>query len=453
MAELMCPGDDGYERARVGRVFNGRRPQRFPAAVLLAESERDVVDGVRLARRNGWRITVRSGGHSWAAWSLRDDTLLIDLGRMREMAYDPDTGIVRVSPSIRGGTDLDTYLAGPGRFFNGGHCPTVGLGGFLLQGGQGWNARGWGWAAERVAAIDVVTADGELVHADEDHHADLFWAARGAGPGFFGVATRFHLRTMPRFRHAAHSVTLYPADCFDEVMTWLQATHGSLSTDVELVVVGMRAPPGVDHDGPVLAVTGLALVDDAEQAERALAPLEASPVASHAIVRQFARPTTMIEQQAEQLRMNPEGDRYAVDNAWLDGPAVPQLRDAFTTRPTPGSFSIWFSMAPLRALPDMAFALQTEVYVASYVTWTRAADDERCRRWLADRMAALEPVTAGQYLGDSDFTTRRLRFTTDANWARLAAVRDRWDPEGRFAGYLTSGPLNVNHWQQSSAND
>ena len=78
--ELIWRGEPGYEEARVGRVFNARRPDRFPAAVLLARDEDDVVAGVRLARDRGLKISVRAGGHSWAAWGLHDDSLLIDLG-------------------------------------------------------------------------------------------------------------------------------------------------------------------------------------------------------------------------------------------------------------------------------------------------------------------------------------------------------------------------------------
>ena len=118
---------------------------------------------------------------------MRDDALLIDLGAMREMTYDPTTGIATASPAVKGGAELTPFLTAHGRAFTGGHCPSVGLGGFLLQGGQGWNSRKYGWACENVVAIDVVTADGELVHADETENADLLWAARGAGPGFFGV--------------------------------------------------------------------------------------------------------------------------------------------------------------------------------------------------------------------------------------------------------------------------
>jgi hypothetical protein len=51
-----------------------------------------------------------------------------------------------------------------------GHCADVGLGGFLLQGGMGWNTRGRGWAAQHVEAIDIVTAAGDLVHADASAH-------------------------------------------------------------------------------------------------------------------------------------------------------------------------------------------------------------------------------------------------------------------------------------------
>src|SRR5699024_6087989 len=131
---LVLPGDGDFEEARVGRVFNARRPDRSPEAVLLAETEADIAAGVRLARDRGVAVAVRSGGHSWAVWSVREGTLLIELGLLREIDYDERTGIVSASPAIQGGSELDPFLAEHGRFFNGGHCPTVGIGGFLLQG-------------------------------------------------------------------------------------------------------------------------------------------------------------------------------------------------------------------------------------------------------------------------------------------------------------------------------
>src|SRR5262249_18843507 len=152
---------------------NRRRPARQPAAVLRAADEADVVAGVRLARAEGLQVAVRAGGHSWAAWSVRDDTLLIDLAAFTALSFDEGTGIVTAGPAVRGGTDLDPFLAAEGRFFAGGHCPTVGLGGFLLQGGMGWNCRGWGWAAESIESLRVVTADADVLECDADRNPDL----------------------------------------------------------------------------------------------------------------------------------------------------------------------------------------------------------------------------------------------------------------------------------------
>ncbi|ALV38308.1 FAD-binding oxidoreductase [Streptomyces sp. CdTB01] len=447
---LHLPGDESFEEACVGRVFNARRPSdRRPAAVLEAVTEQDVVEGVRLALERGWQVAVRSGGHSWAAWSVRKDALLIDLGGFRELAYDPDTRIVSATPSVKGGDELNPYLAEFGRFFNGGHCPSVGIGGFLLQGGQGWNARGWGWAAENIAAIDVVTAEGELVRADETRNSDLFWAARGAGPGFFGVVTRFHLRTRELPRHLAHTVHAYPLGLFDEVMTWLHGMHHTVSELVEIVAV-TQTPP--DRDEPVLLVTGVSMTDTPEQAAEALAPLHANPYADRALFRVEAQPTTIAEQLTDQRTANPEGHRYFVDNAWLTGPAeevVPAIRTAFTEHPTRQTFTIWFSMAPLRQLPDMAFSLQTEIYCATYVVHDEPGRDAELRTWLDGAMAAMQPVTAGQYLGDSDFTVRQLKFMGDEQWRRLQEIRAVRDPKGLFAGHLSTGTVtNTNHWEQ-----
>jgi FAD/FMN-containing dehydrogenase len=448
--ELLLRDDAGYEDARIDRVFNRRLPGRAPAAVLRAATEQDVVLGVLLARDRGWRVAVRSGGHSWAQWSVRDDALVIDLGSLQELGYDPVTGLATASPAVQGGSVLGPFLAGHDRFFPGGHCPTVGLGGFLLQGGQGWNARGLGWAAEYVDAVDVVTADGELVRADAEQNSDLYWAARGAGPGFFGVVTRFHLRTLPAPGYLAQTVQAFGMDDFDEVMTWLHDAHAQVADTVE--IVALTKTDRALADGPVLLVTALALVADAAEADRALAPFRANPALGRALLVVDAAPTTIDEQRERQLADNPPGHRWVVDNAWLSGPAevvVPAMRRAYTTLPNDKAFTIWFSMAPLRPLPEMAFSLQSEIYLAGYVLWQDEADDDRHRAWLASVMADLEPVTVGQYLGDGDLSRRQVRFLSDAAWGRLQAIRAVRDPDGLFVGYLAGdgGATNRNHWQ------
>ena len=453
---LWLRGDEGFEEASAGRVFNHRRPDRRPAAVLYAETYDDVVAGVRLARERGWQIAPRSGGHSWAAWGLRDETLLLDVHRLKNIELDEATGVAIVDSGVKGGAELAPFLAERGRMFHGGHCPTVGVAGFLLQGGQGWCARGWGWAAEAVVAIDVVTADGELVRADAEQNSDLYWAARGAGPGFFGIVTRFHLQTRPKPQAIRQTLYAFGVDEFDAVLGWLYATHRAVDPEVEIVALSLTPPPemGITGHEHVLLISAVTFKDTVADAERALAPIDACPVADRALFAVHHVPTDLDEQYREQYRQNPEGRRWTVDNAWIDADpdtAIPLLREAFTTWPTPESFTLWFSMAPLRPLPDMAFSLQTEVYLAAYTVSAAENDDPVRRAWVDDQFARLEPVTAGQYLGDSDLGHRQVKFLADANWARLSKIRADRDPDARFVDYLTLDPttLNTNAWGKS----
>jgi FAD binding domain len=441
--QLLRRGDAGFADAAVSRIFNQRRPSRRPAAVLRAAGVGDVAAGVRLARAEGLRVAVRAGGHSWAAWSLRDDTLLIDLAAFTGLSYDDETGIATAGPAVRGGLDLDPFLARETRFFAAGHCPTVGIGGFLLQGGMGWNCRGWGWAAESIEAIQVVTAAGEIVWCDESANADLFWAARGAGPGFFGVATAFRLRTRPRYRELTQTTYVYPAEAAAEVLDWLHAARHDVPPSVELVAVGITPPlpPEVAYAGPVLVVDGVSF----DGGPSSLRALDSCPVASKALARKVAQPVTIGELRTEQVRANPEGHRYVVDNAYLSGSPeslIPALAPAFTDLPTAKSFSLWFDLSsasappgPARPLPGMALSLQSDIYFASYVVGESASDDALCRSWLDGTMRRLEPFSAGCYLGDSDFTVRQDRFMSDAAWDRFREIRAARDPGRLFAGY------------------
>lgn len=436
--QLLRRGDPGFEGAAVSRIFNQRRPPRQPAVVLRAADPADVAAGIRLARDEGLRVAVRAGGHSWAAWSLRGDTLLIDLAAFTQMSWDDATGTVTAGPAARGGLDLDPFLERQGRFFAGGHCPTVGLGGFLLQGGMGWNCRGWGWAAESIEAIQVVTASGDIAWCDETSNADLFWAARGSGPGFFGVVTAFRLRTRPRFRELTQTTYVYPASVAPEVLGWLHAARHDVPPSVELVAVGITPPlpPEVDVSGPVLVVDGVSF----DGGPAALAALDTCPVASQALVSKVAQPVTLAELRAEQVRANPEGHRYTVDNAYLTGPAdalIPALAPAFTTLPTAKSFSLWFDLAhlPARPLPDMALSVQTDLYFATYVVGESPSQDASCRLWVSGTMDRLQPFSAGCYLGDSDLTVRPDRFLSDPAWDRFRQVREARDPGHLFAGY------------------
>jgi FAD/FMN-containing dehydrogenase len=442
--ELYRPGDPGFEAACVERIFNARRPERRPAAVLLAADEEEVLAGIGLAREEGLQVSVRAGGHSWASWSLREGALLIDLGRMREMTYDPNTGIATAQPAVKGGAELTPFLSSHHRVFAGGHCPGVGLGGFLLQGGQGWNSREVGWACESVVGIDVALASGELVQADAHQNSDLLWAARGAGPGFFGVITRFHLRTYPRPRAMTHDTWTFELDELEPLLLWLDALMPRLQRVVEPVIAATRLPR--PKGPPVLLLHTTAMCETPEQAEAVLAPLAACPIAERAIAHERG-PTTIEAENTAQALQNPEHHRYAADCTWTDAPArelVPLLRELWSELPTEHSFSIWYGWAPSRRLPDMAFSIEGNAYLATYAIWTDPADDERHRDWVAAHTARLAGLGKGVYLGDTDFTKRPDQFLSARHFARLEQIRAQRDPERLFCSYLIAEGAKLN---------
>ena len=145
---------------------------------------------------------------------------------------------------------------------------------------------------------------------------------------------------------------VYPMQCFDEIMRWLHEIHPTLAPTVEVVALGITPPlpPEVKHTGgSVLIVHGLTFSDTHEEAVAALLPFETCPGVNKAQVRQVALPTSLAAEREEQLRANPQGHRYATDNAWLTAgtdDVVHALREAFMTLPTEKSFVLWFGMAP-----------------------------------------------------------------------------------------------------------
>lgn len=136
--------DDGsdsaaYDDACWAKVFNARRPKhRRPRAVTKARSKGDVLTAVRLAIHLNLRVAVRSGGHSFETWSIQENSILVDLCEYKQVNVDPVGRIVTATPSVTS-REINDVLACEDLFFPGGHCPDVGLGGFLLQGGMGWN--------------------------------------------------------------------------------------------------------------------------------------------------------------------------------------------------------------------------------------------------------------------------------------------------------------------------
>ena len=155
----------------------------------------------------------------------------------------------------------------------GGDVAAVGIAGLTLAGGMGWLMRKHGMTIDNLLAVDVVTADGQLLTATETEHHDLFWALRGGG-GNFGIATglRYRLHPVDTVLGGAivHTATREGLRAYAEVVA---AAPDELTT---ITFVGNAPPlpfiPAEAHGTPVHLIIP-AYTGDLDAGQRALDPL------------------------------------------------------------------------------------------------------------------------------------------------------------------------------------
>jgi FAD/FMN-containing dehydrogenase len=434
-------GADGYEAARRQSVWNGLVPERFPDVIVQACDTDDVVAAIHYARANGHQVGVRSGGHSWAASHLRDGGLLLDVSRLDHCAVDADRMTAHVGPG-KVASVFAAELDSQGLFFPAGHCEGICLGGYLLQGGYGWNSKAVGLACESVLGLEVVTADGETIYCDAENHPDLYWAARGAGPGFFGVVTSFTLRLHPRPAVWGTCLYLYPIEVADEVYTWGRSISPEIDDRVELQILASRSFPVAGLDHPAVAIASPVFADSVDEAVKALAVLGTCPVADQAIISLPYAPTTLANWYSATAGNYPKGHRYIADNMFTSASAeelLPGIRKIIETMPPHPSHFVFAGWKPSHDRADMVYGLEDEIYLALYTVWQDPADDERYRDWAASNMAAMSHLATGIALADENLGRRPAKFITDPNMARLDEVRSAYDPHGRFHSWMGRG--------------
>jgi FAD/FMN-containing dehydrogenase len=190
-------GTPEYEESRK-RFVNAAVPERYPSQIFEPRSTEDVAAIVKHASATGKHISIRSGGHLFPFQHLQQDEILIDMKKVNaRFEYDEKTRLINFGPGQMV-QEAQRWLTARKLFWPFGHAPTVGLGGFIIAGGQGFFNPGWGMTADRwVVQIEMVTADGEIRICNIRENPDLFWAARGGGMGFFAVVTKFWGRTTP----------------------------------------------------------------------------------------------------------------------------------------------------------------------------------------------------------------------------------------------------------------
>lgn len=434
--EVLRPGDAGYEAARLDAMWNGRKSTRRPAAIVRAADQDDVIAAVRWAGTQGWRIGIRSGGHSWIATGVREGALLLDLSALTDIEVDAVRMRVAVQPGAKGSA-VYTELGRHGLTYPPGHCRTVSVGGYLLGGGYGWNSRKLGPAALSIEALDVVLADGTLVHADDESHPDLMWAARGAGPGFFGVVTRFYLRARPAYAQILRSFMSFPHELRDEVLAWSYDILPETSASLEIAGKVLWSP---EHERPITTLVGVGFVEPDAGADEIYAAFESAPFRDKAI-RRFDRVPTSVEELYDFSDLSiPQGRRCAVDGVWTSAPTeqvIAASRPILDSIPPPESFLLWMLWGHYPTQENASWSTQGRLYFSPNAIWTDPAEDLMQEQWAHASLAAFADIDEGTQFSDANPADRPAKGMEAAPAARIEDLRASYDPDGRFVSYLS----------------
>jgi FAD/FMN-containing dehydrogenase len=441
--------DADYEVWRQAMVWHQSKPKRYPQLIVQARSEQDVIAAVKYAAANQLKVSVRSGGHNANGSALRDGALLIDVSAMNDIVIDAARQIASIQPGVRS-LEMIQAAREQGFSFPVPHCSSVGLSGFTLGGGMGWN---WpqcgGMATHSIVGAEVVTADGRLLRATPSENPDLYWAVRGVGPGFFGVVTRLFLQLYPAPRSIMASSYIFPLAELATVTSTLDAirqTHDVAR--VEPIIVLMHHPEAPADAPPekskIVFFTAFAFEDNEQAARAALLPFAQSALASKAAMKMEYQPFAFEGLYDRYFSLNdPAGRcaRYAVDNVLTDagGKTLQALADHFRTAPGKDCHILAAFNLRLQRHEDSCFSWVADCFVGCYAIWDAEADDSRNFAWLRQTLPLMDPLAVGHYVNEIEGRGHPERYQqcfSAANWQRLQSLRQQYDPSGVFHHYL-----------------
>lgn len=424
--------DEDFESIVMGSLFNKIDPGRRPLKIVEARSVKDIIETIKYAKSRGKKVTVCSGGHSWSANHLRDDSILIMMKHFNQFEVNAKAMTATAGPGV-GGSVLMLELYKHNLFFPAGHCKGVCIGGYLLQGGYGWNGRKTGMACEHVTAIDVVTADGEYLHASETENADLFWAARGSGGGFFGVVVRFYLKlsVLPKYR--AIIVHDFLMKHLEDVYNWAYEVGPGIPKAVEFQMLMSNKMvnllgPGIEAVAPIFA-------DTKDEFEEAMAFMKNSPIKKKALIATPAFDPGINALYKTVMTHYPENHYWGVDNMWTHAPIedlMPYIKEIASTLPPAPAHFLWLNWHPGNIKTDMVYSNEDAIYLALYGNWKNAADTPKYADWAANLMRQMSHLSTGIQLADEGLHKRTAPFLSDANLKKIQQIRGERDPNGLF---------------------
>jgi FAD/FMN-containing dehydrogenase len=427
--ELIRPGDGGYNEAR--KIWNANI-DKHPALIARCMGAADVINAVNFARDNHLLVSVRGGGHNFPGTCVADGGLVIDLTNMNSVRVNP----VRRTARAEGGTkwgQFDRETQAFGLACTGGTNYDTGIAGLTLGGGQGWLGGKYGLALDNLISVDIVTADGQLHVASATENPDLFWAVRGGG-GNFGVVTSFEYQLHP-VGPLPVGVVIFPLDRAREVLQFYNEFASSIPDELN-TASGLAT---LEDGTPAVAIVAC-YNGPLEEGEKVLEPLRQI---GQPIMAQFdSMPYVQVQHLLDPFV--PEGHQYYEKGHFItdirDG-AIDALIESYRTTSSPGNLLVFQQQgnAANRVSQDAtAYSHRDARYNLILIArWSDPGESEIHFKWTRDLWEKLVPYsTGGVYVNnvgsEADDGATMIRSAYGANYQRLAAIKQKYDPTNLF---------------------
>lgn len=424
---IVLPKDPQYNVARqeFNTFFN-----KFPLVIVFAQETKDVINAIRWARYRDVPIRMRSGRHNYEGLSVVDAGIVIDVSEMKRVEVDRRCSTATVQTGLRD-FELTEILGEQGLVVPPGLCPTTGIAGFTLGGGQSSLSRSWGLAIDNLLEVEMVDANGRMLHANKDENADLFWALRGGGGGNFGICTSFRFRTHQIDTVAYAAINWELQDLKPVLQTWQKYTVPSSDkrlTPLLTIASGQQS---------LLQMQGVFL-GSSEELHRLLQPLLEAGSPQKVVIEEIP----WLEAAARIAVTQPDSpEPFKSVGPFLnhllpdEGIAIIQR---FISDPPTSSVSVFFHGlgGAVAEVPNNATAyFYRKAYsnVSFYATWDKPEGAAPGIRWVEEFQKAMRPYARGVYVNTPDLSIRHWhKAYYGSNFQKLTQVKAKYDPENIF---------------------
>ena len=430
---IVTPKDADYDELRAVALANF---DERPAAVIRVANAADVAAVINFAQATDLPLAIRSGGHSVIGGSAVTGGIVIDLRDLDMIEIDEATKTAWIGAGQTAG-DVSAAVTERKLIIGFGDAGTDGVGGLTLGGGIGYMIRKHGLTIDNLLAAEIVTAAGEILIADADTHADLFWALRGGG-GNFGVVTRFRfqLHDMPHF--VGGPLVFVPTP---EILANFAAASAAAPEELSTIGYVMPIPPvpfvPAEMHGKLAFIAMLAYSGAPEGAQAAIAPFRAlgTPVAD--LVGPVPYTTLyMLDPPPEAKSAVSIRSRYAKQFALDEAKAMLAAMEACDAPMKMAQIRVLggaFSRVPAEAT---AFGHRSQSLLIAFLAMYGGGPEVTARyeAWASKAMTAIASADSGAYMnflsreGDAGL---RLAYPP-ATLARLRQIKSKYDPENLF---------------------